>query len=236
MGENEERLEGVVRTFVSTKGFGYIDGSDGKNYKFYADDFRPTLGETATLDGALVTFDPVPGPKGYRARRPELARPQAIEWVIPKDFIFIKGDEPKRGRVVAFVDDIVEWDSGDPDKVKRRLMSLAQSLGANALLDFRYEKTKGAEGNYEFTVHGFLGTPAVLVEPKMTADLARVEASERMCAEMAETLRRRHEAYVERKRLEEKLYKRKEKITKIISSVIFGSIIAFLTCISFKII
>jgi cold shock CspA family protein len=92
------QLEGVVKSFVAAKGFGFIDGADGRSYWFHRDQFSPPLGDIDTLDGALVVFDPTPGPKGYVAERLSLALEQATEWIIRDEFAFIRGDQPKRGR------------------------------------------------------------------------------------------------------------------------------------------
>lgn len=197
-------VEGVVKSFVAAKGFGFIDGADGRSYWFHRDQFSPPLGDVDTLDGALVVFDPTPSPKGYVAKRLSLAREQATEWIISDEFAFVRGDEPRRGRVVAVTSgDISERGAGSPDSVKAALKAAATSFGANALLDFRYEKSTGANGNYRYTVHIFSGSPAVLAEPKMSSDLERVANSEALCAQRKTHLERcyaEHLAELERLR------------------------------------
>jgi cold shock CspA family protein len=196
--QTDTRLEGIVKTFIAAKGFGFIDGSDGRSYWFHQSQFSPPLDNIDTLDGALVIFDPTPGPKGYVAKRLSLAQEQATEWLLSEEFAYIKGDEPKRGRVVAITaGDISAEGSGDPDAVKAKLKALATSLGANALVDFRYEKTTGSRGNYNYTIHVFRGSPAILATPRLSSELDRVAQSERGCVERKVLLEQRYSEYLD---------------------------------------
>lgn len=97
-------MEGVVKSYVAEKRYGFIDGADGKSYFFHANEFTPKLDAGAVLDGALISFDPTPTPKGLAAKRLQLARSQAVEWVAPGQFLILREDTPKRGRLVAEVD------------------------------------------------------------------------------------------------------------------------------------
>jgi len=67
-------MNGVVKSFLSDKRYGFIRGEDGKDYFFHKEDVdRPTWDNIglAWSDGdqraVRVSFNPVKSPKGTRA-------------------------------------------------------------------------------------------------------------------------------------------------------------------------
>jgi CspA family cold shock protein len=65
-----ERLHGKVKRVIIDKGFGFIEGKDGKEYFFH----RSSLGEQfdALQEHQKVSFIPTKSPKGERAEQVEL--------------------------------------------------------------------------------------------------------------------------------------------------------------------
>ena len=92
-------MEGVIRSFVPEKRYGFIEGHDRKSYFFHVADLDRSARSTDVQEGLLVSFDPTPGPKGLRARLLRVEHAQARMWVPPREFIVSKEDAPRRGTV-----------------------------------------------------------------------------------------------------------------------------------------
>ncbi|WP_049975840.1 cold-shock protein [Azospirillum sp. B506] len=196
------QLEGTIRSFVAVKRFGFIDGSDGKSYFFHVNGFAERVDPERIVEGALVTFDPVPTPKGVEARQVRVARDQALYWVRPDRFLFLKETSLKRGRVLVEADAVGVSGKESPDEARAALADLAHSLGATAVLGARYVKGTASSGNYRYTVHGYQGIPAVVMEPMVTTDLKRVEQNEKECGELIYEFQDRYRKYQETLRRE----------------------------------
>lgn len=190
-------MEGVVKSYVAEKRFGFIDGADKKSYFFHINDFSAKPETGSVPDGALVIFDPAPTPKGLAAKRLKLASKQAIEWVAPSDFLMLREDEPKRGRLVSDVSAVTVTGRGSPEELRWQLRRIATKIGGNAIVGMTYRKSTGSEGNYQFTVHNISGRPALIMEGRMTTDLTAVERSERNCEMMAAALEQGHNVYLD---------------------------------------
>ena len=63
--QQDSRISGVVRSFMTEKGFGFINGDDGRSYFVHIKNVEG--GEL--VDGQTVVFEGRPGPKGYKALR-----------------------------------------------------------------------------------------------------------------------------------------------------------------------
>lgn len=57
---------------------------------------------------------------------------------------------------------IIGTSKDSPDFAKDYMLYQAESLGANAVLNARYFKTTGSSGNYKYTIHNYMGNPAVI--------------------------------------------------------------------------
>ncbi len=58
-------MEGTVKWFNPRKGFGFIEGEDGKDYFCH----MSAIADGSSLeDGQKVTFDPVEGERGPQAK------------------------------------------------------------------------------------------------------------------------------------------------------------------------
>lgn len=61
-------MDGVIRTVVAEKGYGFIRGSDGVEYFFHRSGLEMTTVRFEEIgEGQTVAFTPIEGPKGPRA-------------------------------------------------------------------------------------------------------------------------------------------------------------------------
>ena len=140
-------MEGVIRSFVPEKRYGFIEGHDRKSYFFHVADLDRRARSTDVQEGLLVSFDPTPGPKGSRARRLRVEHEQARMWVPPREFIVSKEDAPRRG-TVFFKAPPVEFRSEKGESIdagKERLIAYAKEIGANAVLGVHYRRDAECE-------------------------------------------------------------------------------------------
>ncbi|MBK1839659.1 cold shock domain-containing protein [Azospirillum sp. YIM B02556] len=197
------RIEGTIRSFVQEKRFGFADGRDGKSYFVHLNSFVSPPPQDALVEGALVTFTPHPTPKGLAARQVRYEEKQGIRWVRPDRFLFLKDMEVRVCKAIALGSLIDVEGKSSPDEARAALADLAHSLGATAVLGARYVKGKAHRGNYTCTVHGYEETPAVVMQPKPTMDLAEIAESERECISLVEEFERRCESYWRKRRRDE---------------------------------
>ena len=61
-------MTGTIKKLVSDKGYGFILGSNGKEYFFHSTAVK-TCPYTDLAEGEVVTFETVDGPKGPRAEQ-----------------------------------------------------------------------------------------------------------------------------------------------------------------------
>lgn len=187
--------EGTIRSFVAEKRYGFIDGADGKSYFLHISGFAEPVEPENIVEDTLVTFTPTPTPKGLAARQVRVARNQAACWVRPDRFLFLKDFELRRCRILAQGEPIAVSGKDSPDEARRALADLAHSLGATAVLGTQYVKGTASNGNYQYTVHGYQGVPAVVMVPTATTDLKRIEQSERECDELILEFRDRYKKF-----------------------------------------
>lgn len=186
-------MEGVIRSFVPEKRYGFIEGHDRKSYFFHVADLDRSARSTDVQEGLLVSFDPTPGPKGLRARRLRVEHAQARMWVPPREFIVSKEDAPRRG-TVFFKAPPVEFRSEKGESIdagKERLIAYAKELGANAILELRYRRDEDSVGNYTYSVHRYSGCLSVVMDSRQTTDAKRARSSEDDVIALAEDVRTR---------------------------------------------
>lgn len=214
-------MEGVIRSFVPEKRYGFIEGHDRKSYFFHIEDLNRSAHSTDVQEGLLVSFDPTPGPKGLRARRLRVEHAQARMWVPPREFIFSKEDAPRRG-TVFFKAPPVEFRSEKGESIdagKERLIAYAKEIGANAVLNVHYRRDEASIGNYTYSVHCYAGCLAVVMDTRQTTDSRLSRGSEEDAMVDAEQVRRQLVALAEKRTLmEERL--RRIKRRRIVSRLI----------------
>jgi cold shock CspA family protein len=84
-------MKGVIRTFVPENQLGFIKGDDGKDYFFHRRSFKAQRDKDNICDDALVDFEPVPTPKGYRAQNCSLIDSSDVTtYIVPDEFLTSK--------------------------------------------------------------------------------------------------------------------------------------------------
>jgi cold shock CspA family protein len=167
---------GRVRSYDSTKGYGFITGDDGLNYFFHITDMT---GDTRIAVGHRVTFEPSASKKGPRARHvvvqgkpPRSAiRTQAV-YSDPDRFIMTREPAARGYEIVRVIAEGCWYEAYDPNQAKEGLKEQAITWGANAIVGLHLEKYSkspyplwariiGAP-NYYQTMHRFYGTAVVI--------------------------------------------------------------------------
>ncbi len=98
-------MEGKVVSFLVDKRYGFIDGEDGNSYFVHQNEIH---GKTGLVPGQTVTFDPIPTPKGYAAKKVNPGtRPERI-FSNPDKFVFSrKSSVPKLEVVKKIVERLI---------------------------------------------------------------------------------------------------------------------------------
>lgn len=166
-------MEGIVKSFVQQKKFGFIEGSDSQSYFFHVSDVMWRVSSVPV--GAHVSFDPTPTKKGMRAYAVKiLEEGKAKTYERMENFRTFK--KPVKGwEVIDGGGWTLSVTDRSLDKAKSEVERYAKHLGANALIDFNYKRSTrsrgtGGSGVYHFSVHTFSGTPAILARPALDGD------------------------------------------------------------------
>lgn len=163
----------MINNFIAGKGYGFIDGDDGKSYFFHIKDFVSPLPDDVVEEGVLVEFDPTPSPKGLRANKVRaLGDSDDIRYIIPDSFMVFKRGVPKAWKVLESSQWKVEYESPSMDDAENKIIKKASSLGANAISELKYSIRRGSRGThgggtYHFSLHCFEGRPLVIAKPSM---------------------------------------------------------------------
>lgn len=159
-------MQGEVKTYLPEKKYGFIKGDDGKDYFFHENDFRKSDHQLDICEGARVEFDQQATPKGYRARKCMLLDPSAtVTYVVPDTFLTSRSGNIRNWEIVEPCNWVVHGTSVDsPDDARQDVIDSAKRLGANAILDLQYYKTRGSNGNYYYTIHNFRGRPVIVAK------------------------------------------------------------------------
>lgn len=164
-------MEGTISTFLPSKGYGFLRGDDGRDYFVHCNDITESQ---AVVEGQRVAFEEAATPKGYRARRVRpVALAGAVRYVLPDEVLTSRSATVKGWEVLVRSHWIVGGSSRDsPDAAMRVLQEHARRIGATAVLEVEYSKTRGAEqgtgsGTHYFTIHNFDGRPVVVGKPSV---------------------------------------------------------------------
>ena len=216
-------MQGTIRSYVAEKRFGFITGDDENSYFFHHDALASADKAARIRDGILVSFDPIPTPKGLAARKVVIEGELLRALAPPDRFIVVKaGSELRRGEIIAITQRDCTVTGDSPDAAREKLISLSQSLGATALLGARYHRGTGSSGNYRYTIHNYSGAPAVVMEVRPTRDPSKVMESKAVAERAAAAFLENCEAYHERGRQEEAAALRLRRLMTIGVAVLFA--------------
>lgn len=150
-------MHGEISTYLAVKGYGFIKGNDGNDYFFHDTDFSSS--KDKICHGAPVVFDPSANAKGYRASDCKLLDTSDIDtYLVPEKFVVSKYSDVKGWEILEDGEWWITGTSSDsPDGAKDDLIVAAEALGANAVVDARYSKSTGSNGNYDYTIHHYRG-------------------------------------------------------------------------------
>lgn len=177
-GQVKGRISGVVRSFMAGKGFGFIQGEDGRDYFVH---IKSVAGGEPLVDGQSVEFEGSPSPKGYRATNVtpgELPPPPGQAYESPHNFIWSKDSQARGFDTIFFLG--TGWaESNDPNRAREMLKQASEARGGNAVLDVRMEKFSRQQGcsNYYYTVHRYHGTYANVQRIITTTDQGLIAQS-----------------------------------------------------------
>ncbi|AOE87969.1 cold-shock protein [Pseudomonas sp. TCU-HL1] len=168
--QKASRISGVVRSFMPEKGFGFIQGEDGRSYFVHIKSVEG--GEL--FDGQAVAFEGQPGPKGYRALRVtpgERPPPAGYAYESPNRFVWTR-DSAARGFETIFTLGSGWAESNNPNEARALLENASADRGGNAVLNVRLEKYSRNDGcsNYYYTMHRFTGDYANVQKIVSTTD------------------------------------------------------------------
>ncbi|MEW9573808.1 cold-shock protein [Rhodanobacter sp. Si-c] len=164
-------MEGTISSFLPSKGYGFLRGDDGRDYFLHCNDIAEAQ---AVVEGQRVAFEESTTPKGYRARcvRP-VALTGAARYVLPGGVLTSRSATIKGWEVLVRSHWLVAGSSRDsPEAAMRMLRDRAHRIGATAVLEVEYSKTRGSEpgtghGTHYFTIHHFDGRPVVIGKPSV---------------------------------------------------------------------
>lgn len=168
--QEDSLISGVVRSFMPEKGFGFIQGDDGRSYFVHSKSVEG--GEL--FDGQSVVFEGQPGPKGYRALRVkpgECPQPSGLAYESPNRFIWTR-DSTARGFEIIFNLGSGYAESNSPNEARSLLEKASAARGGNAVLNVQLMKYSRSDGcsNYRYTVHRFTGDYANVQKIVSTSD------------------------------------------------------------------
>ncbi len=161
-------MNGLIKSFVPEKKFGFIKGDDGKDYFFHLNEFKNSAHHKNIVDGTVVEFEPSATPKGYRAVNCILPKHEDFSaissYVKPDEFLTSKTEIIQGWEIVERGAWVISGSSrNSPDEAKENAIFNARRIGANALVEFKYIKSTGEEagtglhGIHHFTIHNFYG-------------------------------------------------------------------------------
>ena len=152
-------MHGQIKNFLQSKGYGFISGADGNDYFFHIKEIINP--EKEIVPGVTVQFEESLTPKGYKAKRIKLLESASL-YEIPDTVLTSKTEEIRGWMVMKRGTISIESSERSPDVARDSIKCIAQSLGVTGIINLRYYKTTGSDGNYNFSIHNFTGIPVAL--------------------------------------------------------------------------
>lgn len=183
-------IEGVVTSFVQSKGYGFINGDDGERYFVHVNEVQYGTG---LVTGQRVTFVPTPSPKGSKATRVVPGLFPTPIYVEPDSFIWSKGGPP-RGMEAVLITGTGWGKANDPNEARQILANQARKFGANAVLNVTMDKwTEGQLlSNYCSTMHRYSGEFAVVKVVSTSSDPEVIAQAEKEMQALTDWWNNRH--------------------------------------------
>jgi cold shock CspA family protein len=174
-------IGGLVRSFVASKGFGFVDGDDGESYFAHVSE---VAGGEPLVTGQRITFVPTPSRKGSKATKIIPGHAPTAIYVEPTEFIVTNADIPLDVDVILVVRE--GWvESNDPNTARQGLIDMAKTWGANAIINSRMDRYTAQKScsNYKYTMHRASGRFAVVKAISYSSDpIVIADAEARMQA------------------------------------------------------
>lgn len=155
--------QGFVKSFLSSKNYGFIKGDTGQSYFFHISNVKKSEQKSIT-DGIRVSFSPAATPKGYAAKQISLAEEESnLLYEVPLETIWSKKEKVSGWKKIGTSEIFITASSSDsPDDARHLLLERTRMVGAHGVYHCQYHKTTGSSGNYNYTVHNFIGIPCIL--------------------------------------------------------------------------
>jgi cold shock CspA family protein len=147
-GEND--VKGVITNYLPTKGYGFIEGEDGKDYFLHRSELKIT--QNQDVSGRLVEFTESATARGYAAKNARILTGIAeMKYTPPDDFQISKSDTIRGFTIVERPGWRVQYRSSHSiDAARNYVKSIAKASGANGIINWSYDKSTAWDGNYAF--------------------------------------------------------------------------------------
>ncbi|WP_415719450.1 cold-shock protein [Maridesulfovibrio sp.] len=202
-------MEGNIKSFLETKGYGFINGNDNKSYFFHISDVLSS--EEKIEEGSFVNFDETATPKGYKALKVKiLSSSNYYEQPIDK---FYWSRKPIPSKYIILHSGQLEFADENLDNAREELEETALNLGFNAVVNVKYYTTTGCSGNYRYSIHHFRGDCCLLATKVACKDPNRIQKQEKENLAAISEINSKFE-YYQKSKHEEQLKKQKSKLIK----------------------
>ena len=153
-------MQGIIKSCLPSKKYGFIKGDDGKDYYFKYDDVINVVSYDEIEDGHKVFFSEKATPKGYQAYN---IKQQAITtYKLPTSFMTSQKKTIPDWEVVYLGNWISHGYGKSMDAARDSMISTAKAAGANALVEVQYHRGTDSDGNYQYSVHSYSGRLAMV--------------------------------------------------------------------------
>lgn len=160
-------MQGKVVSYIKSKKYGFIKGSDGESYFLHFSCLLNSDDEEKLVKGAVVEFDPTPTAKGLAAKKIKVNNVYFKHE--PVNFFMSKHHNPKQGHVEKRLPLRTRFFE-DPNEGRAHIKKLAIEAGCNAVLNLKYEKETFNSGNYHYSVHAFMGDFALVTQKTLCSN------------------------------------------------------------------
>ncbi len=165
-------MNGVIKSFLSDKGYGFIKGEDGKDYFFHISDITNFFDNIT--DGLPATFNTAATPKGYKAKNITMTSLSELLYEVPTSVILVKESSIRGWEILEQLDEFIFASSEhSPEDARRQLAEIAKEFKISGITQLTYFKTKASSGNYIFTIHNFKGLPVSLARKSLQGQLQK---------------------------------------------------------------